>query len=139
MKGYLLPLEDESPRLIDVDCEIHATKDTSRVLERPSQLEKVLGEGPIMGVSLAESGTRWDEKSVGPRINIVSRKTFGCQGSPMNTCIRSMTKGQSRTGVWTTPVLVLKQEQGVGSRYIDVDESVLGTVTAYLKGAGKTK
>lgn len=135
IKAYLLPVDEEKPRLVSIDCEICPSDDPEDPEEtgydNPLTCAKRLLKCQMVEITaLTTSGNVWVWGS-GPRINLISKDCFRFDGSPLNQCVQHFTGGRAPYP-WAGSLLVMKEPDGTGERFEDVDEKALKTVKGWL-------
>ncbi|KAK7680584.1 hypothetical protein QCA50_016366 [Cerrena zonata] len=125
VKGYLLPLEEPIPRIVDI--EVNARENLDHSLDTKT----FIGDGVIQNFFITRGGDLWSQGCTGPRIEIMFRKAFPCTGSSLNFCVLGMTKGQG-PNMWTVPLLLMKLPDEEKRQYVDVDEEALRALKIFL-------
>ena len=132
VKGYLLPVDEDNPRLIDIKCEICPPEDGERGFDSCSgDAKNYLGDSLDTIHAAVDEAGKWSIGGPGTHIMFLMRDRFLFDGSPLNRCVRHITNGRARHR-WSGPMLLMQMTNMRDGRLIDVDDETLRVGTEYL-------
>lgn len=136
VKGYLLPVGEDNPRLVDVECEVHPPEDGEKGFDSNRKgASKYLETDEFERLYVTAIGSPWVWGCTGPQFQIVCRERFLSDGSPLNRCVRHITNGKA-PHPWAGAILVMRSPDGVSERLVDADEETLRAATTYFSTYG---